>query len=319
MYEKKIPLLVTGLLTSIVSLASCYWLSVNVFFDEVYYQKSVRFGYWNGRDLSLFGDRSRDVVNLFNYNNQKAQATLESRDGNVYTIVFIGDSVTWGQGVLNSETFPHLVERNLSKYRKVKVITLALPGDNIIDHLEKYLAIKKQINPDLFIFVPCMNDIFVPHQGVSSVYESLNQMEIGTIKKDCIDQFSQEFTSDVINNDWGQYLNKMKEAWSNTSNICVMQRALNIISKDKEKTVFLFIDDPNNGSYISLVKQAGFSIIHDIEGEEIPTYAKYWNRGNSSFSVSAREGHPNRIAHQMYTDILLMHLLGEKKWKFLEE
>lgn len=77
-------------------------------------------------------------------------------------IIFIGDSVTYGQDVSLGENFVARFSEQLKN--KVEVINLAVPGYNFrqLAEVAKEKALK--LEPDLLVFGVCMND-FLPNSG----------------------------------------------------------------------------------------------------------------------------------------------------------
>lgn len=74
-------------------------------------------------------------------------------------ILFVGDSITFGDYLPQDETIPALVETDLVKSgNPVSVINAALPGANTSDELYHYLEIKDVTDPGLVLVGMYLND-----------------------------------------------------------------------------------------------------------------------------------------------------------------
>jgi hypothetical protein len=80
---------------------------------------------------------------------------------NEFRILFMGDSITFGDYVEEPETISAIVEKQLNASAKNKVITVingGLPGANASDEYYHYLEIKDAIKPDLVLVGMYLND-----------------------------------------------------------------------------------------------------------------------------------------------------------------
>ena len=88
--------------------------------------------------------------------------------GNVYRIVVIGDSFTWGQGVLPyTARFSDLVARMLEeKYPELhfEVINMGLSGMNLTEH-NQFQKFTLQLDPDYVLYQWYVNDMNTSREG----------------------------------------------------------------------------------------------------------------------------------------------------------
>jgi acyl-CoA thioesterase I len=78
----------------------------------------------------------------------------------VYTVVFIGDSLTMGYGVDKERSYPALLEKrfkSISKGREVKFVNGGISGSTTASTFSRYKRYKK-VNPDLYILALGAND-----------------------------------------------------------------------------------------------------------------------------------------------------------------
>jgi hypothetical protein len=79
----------------------------------------------------------------------------------VFRIMALGDSLTYGQGVAEEEAYPQVLSRMLNQTVRVEVLNFGVCGYQISDIrrlLEKYLD---RVQPDLVMYGMCLND-FLP-------------------------------------------------------------------------------------------------------------------------------------------------------------
>ncbi len=84
----------------------------------------------------------------------------------VYRIIVLGDSVTYGVYVSARQAFPALIEAQLAKQnidgRRVEVINAGVPAYTTYNQLHFYREKLKAMSPDLLILAYCMNDVVDP-------------------------------------------------------------------------------------------------------------------------------------------------------------
>ena len=97
-------------------------------------------------NLSGFRDKTNGIWN-----------TWESDD---IKIAYIGNSVTWGEGVEFEDTYSSLVESTFSKATaSIKTINLGIAGTNTLQHFVILKSKALQLNPDIIILGYYLNDI----------------------------------------------------------------------------------------------------------------------------------------------------------------
>ncbi len=79
-----------------------------------------------------------------------------------FRIVLVGDSFTMGQGVLEEEAYPHLLERALNaeaEHTRYEVLNLGIGGLNIKHVVERLNRVGLPYHPDLIVYGCTWNDI----------------------------------------------------------------------------------------------------------------------------------------------------------------
>ena len=84
------------------------------------------------------------------------------KDKNAFRILCIGDSITFGLGVDQDETYPEQMEHLLNKYKKnnkvYEVINAGISGFNAVDETNLLGYLNTKYNPDLILWLIVEND-----------------------------------------------------------------------------------------------------------------------------------------------------------------
>ncbi len=76
-------------------------------------------------------------------------------------IIILGDSITFGHGMNNDETFPNQLERIYREHgRRIDVINAGIKGYGTDQSYSLFVKRLRQLEPDLVIFAVCINDVF---------------------------------------------------------------------------------------------------------------------------------------------------------------
>jgi len=101
--------------------------------------------------------------------------SIEKPSG-VYRIVVLGDSLTFGQGVNDNETFPYYLEELLNKKnisaKRFEVLNFGVPGYNTLQEVEAFKVKALKYSPDLVIIAHVSNDI----ENVSEIQETCHKL-----------------------------------------------------------------------------------------------------------------------------------------------
>lgn len=291
-----------------ITVSLCYFIAEKYFFDKFFYQKSLTHGYLlrknNKIDYKLYGKRSQDYINFI-----KNYPLLDTFDKQKFTIVIIGDSVTWGQGLKNNQRFISLLEQKLNEIKPSKVISIAYPGWNILNHLYAYQQIKEKISPNLIIFSLVLNDI--------NIYEADRSYPIVL---ECQNLYPQQIAISEENQNTSK-TPSLIDPWINSTNLCVLDK---VIQQLPTKDAFYFISDsynsqPGSEIYMQYLLKNSKNTGSSRLGENLPNYKKYWlDNPWLYFTISKTERHPNALANQMYADILFNEITTNPIWESIK-
>ena len=322
----KTSLVLFSFLLCFLTYRFCYFVAEKYFFDKFFYQKSVSHGYQTFSSkhcLEDFGERANGLT-LTDNQGYQPQINNLNNDPRNFQIIVIGDSFTWGQGITNNQRFAKILSDKLNKIRPTKVISMALPGWNILDYLEIYSqTIKIDYSPDLTIFALVQNDNIVNKpQKPNPTYKAGPN---APIVQECLQlnpglspTFNLNFESLPSDNKQA-VIDKTNESWNNPVNSCVINNSLKLLPH--EKAIYFFTDNYQDNSSVykmfsDLLNKNNKTILSSIIGKNIPKYSKCFNNPHQNFFVSSQEGHPNALANQMYADILFNEITTNPKWNF---
>lgn len=295
---------ILGLVSVIVSYVLAVYIAETYFFDKLYYQKSISFGYWNSRPLELFGARSEYIRIFENFDPTHFPKILGATTDETYKIAIIGDSWTWGQGIKADERYSRLLEKKLRK-NNVVIHEYALPGDNMIQQLEKYTLLSRYGNYDLYIFQFFNNDILI---GQSNYYPKLEKELLSTCSKG---EYIYDAEATLL------YETTIKNAWSNEANLCIVDEA---IRRFPDNALYVFFDNYDSYSmnynvpFADMFHKVGKKTVDLAETKVAIAVLEDLLKTEKSFDklyVSSIERHPSALAHRLFADALYETLIKE--------
>ena len=246
-----------------------------------------------------------------------------------FRIVVIGDSFTWGQGVMLEDTFSfqlsELLKKNPNKKFSIEVIALGVRGSRLIDNFIRLQAHAKDLNPDLIIIQFLQNDLeyyssckyLIPKGFAGSLFRVLSRFNY--LRKILL-YFSNTNTQKKLHDpklfEWNFFVSVLEN--------------LNQWKKQNNAELF-FISFPSLGAYkngidfseyaakgdftffqdvaLSQISKSGFDTLNLFE-----TYKKHAER-NDLF-VSDTDSHPSAFAHKMAADALYNYLIENQYIQF---
>lgn len=317
------------LISCFLSYRLAYYICETYFFDKVFYQKSVAFGYSiRGKNLTMpdYGRRSYDVIPLHDasliskipawYRASVSDKSLE----HTFTIAMIGDSYVWGQGVRFSDSMSQVLERKLNSIRKTKILSIAAGGDDLVDNYSKYAYLQDK-HIDLFIFVIVSNDLVFnkPREYLndrdSEIYDSLIK---ACMSETGVPATTVRFTNIQKSN---EYLTQIFLAsYANPTNICVLHAVAALLPK--EKAIYFIPDDVAYDTHLydftSVLKNNNLFVLPSTIAKTMPEYASYFHDSDVYFHVSSLDPHPSVLAHRMYADILFREITSSPQLGFIK-
>ncbi len=278
------------------------------FFDKILYKKSALRGYGEN-------DWASPLIEPQSNSLKKRKLAIKNICSSPFVIVVIGDSMAYGTGVRESQTFPILLQEKLQKKYNVLVYNLSLPGDHIIDNYAKYLLAKEKLHPDLFIFGVVNNDLVIDYSG-----KYKNSKLIDEFRKKC-DGTEYPVTKEKY---WEKmsYDNIISQIFfltvlDKSCNYQYLHYFLEKIQVDRHKIIFMtyYRTKEINKNDLEMLREKWLNIIDESRDKNLFVLQKYRQKilsmgfpylapSDPYDLVSGSEGHPSATMHKKYSEML---------------
>ncbi len=321
----KIGLYLASCLTLVLAVCVSLCVSYFFFFDIFFYGKSSFFGYGKEAWISvqephtsnLIQNRKRDVSALFSSDLSLLERDVQKAG---LRVVVIGDSMAYGLGVMEHQSFPRRLEKKLKRLdATARVWNLSIAGDHILDYYAKYEQAREHLHPDIIIIGIVDNDLFIDQIGKYKNEDLKNEIDghcaPGSESKNT------DLASDP-NLPPHEYFTRVlfPTFLPSTCNLHYLEEVLTRMEKDREKILFLTYSHVNEVAvdeqvaksiqekqwkssdeeytakenfmmsvYLAQIRAHGFEIVQPEGGYE---------------HVSERESHPSAQAHERFATLL---------------
>lgn len=301
------------LTTLCLSCLLAFFIAEHFFFDKLFFNKSPLHGY-----PPLLASRTKDLDSLMVAAHKPGSRIFGTTDDGTYTIVLISDSIGFGVGVRANQTFPHILEQELSKHYPTKLYNLSNPGDNFIETYAKFLIAEHKLQPDLYIITLLNNDLLLFPENTDYPNYQIVKNHLQSLclkppfKTTSIDYFIA--WEDLLKD---YYVPAISPEYAN---ICYFQQATREILTANPNVLFFSYninpDEPIPSSEPYNTKQQDILIIKSLSS----IIRKYGGQVyHSSFvftRVSKSEGHPSAASHRQYAQTLYHLILENPAYKF---
>lgn len=326
MMLKRIVLVACSIGMSVLTIALCYFFAEMYFFDRLFYQKSALHGYTSNIGdsasdpgaPSVIKKRLKDTLEIINIAHEKSgkNSVLGAQIDNAYTIIVIGDSYVYGQGIKMEQRFSELLENILNKKYPTNVIIFAQPGDGIIENYAKFLLAHQYIDPDLYIIAIVDNDfVFNPfdkYPGQSELRLALQNNCPGKtyVMKDFPPDISWE---DIVVKEYGPSISP------DYQNVCMLKKIAEDISQTSSQVLYYsFYKNETSSDDKSLLDKTDAEVMH-VYTSTIRQAGGYVIYQPDSFiyeQVSEKDGHPSAKTNIWFAEQLYNEIISNPKWKF---
>lgn len=312
----------------LVTVWGCLMLTEQYFFDTLYYEKSVEFGYTPYEQNPLAASelhpvvekRLTDLRTVFS-NSTDDRVLGQQTDQEKYQVLVIGDSYVYGNGVRNGQRFTDYLEERLNQVRPTEVVVLAQPGDSLMDNYYKYLRALPTFDPDVIIFGMVENDLLLGNErkypGEETLFSDLHRL--------CQQPVYQDRPRSTPYETYQQILDVMFVPTFDpqTANYCYLRQIASWLAKDDR--VFFYSFQPLTAEYEpahGTAEHTAWEIMHtyanEVEAQGIPVLSS-GNLADFTFRVvSSREVHPSAETHQLYAASIEKELTTNPQWNFVQ-
>lgn len=124
---------------------------------------------WKLRNVEIEGAKGANYwhgkLHVYNEAGMRWSTPFPAKQPDVCRIMVVGDSLTYGKGVGAEETYPAVMEAELSKLYRVEVLNLGRSGYQSEEILETILTYTPQLRPDIIVYGVCLNDFLETGEG----------------------------------------------------------------------------------------------------------------------------------------------------------
>lgn len=291
----KIALLALGLIFALIEIAFVNTIWPDAIFDRFIYRKSPWYGYGN-----VQGDLCRAQLNSDGYRDKE----FYSKKPGEYLILVVGDSVVYGQGLLKYQRFTNILGKRLGKIRSTRVLNLGNCGTNIYQHFLTAEKFDQGLKPDLIIIGITENDLIV--------WDNLQNYPPELPVTDRMVLSEKPWESD-------QYTSRVLGSLDERSDNMEMLKFLIPQFPKDDRTIYFSFDyiPSETKSLDKILRQYDLNLI-DAEKLYLEKYLELSvnQSGRDFMKISAKEGHPNALANEMFAEKLYAEIISNPKYGF---
>ncbi len=288
---------------------------------------------WKKRPVEIKGARVayywHNILHIFNNDNMRRTIPFPIKDDDIFRIMIIGDSLTYGTGVLQEMTYSKLIEKVLCEKYRVETLNLGVCGNNssqVLNVVNKFLI---PLKPDLVIYGVCLNDFLEANEGQKTnkrrfaypiplpkalksymIERTLSGKFFHKSYDDLLLRFGLRlnFIDDILK-DFNGYQRRFGEDVEQLNQLVIARGLPPVISMVLHQAPKLGA----NGNWISQIGEKLMTIAKMDVISAQPYFEKY---NEQVLRVSQWEGHPNEDAHQIFAEEFVKRI---KKRGFLED
>lgn len=240
-----------------------------------------------------------------------------------FRILAIGDSLTYGYGIAAEDTYPRLLERNLSEKYRVEVLNLGVSGAQSEDVVRTLRKFTDRLNPDLVVYGACLNDFLPSGKGeyhnrqyavpLPSFFKDRIQTvtETGRFLSDRYDRLllklrlRDDFFDDILIG-FGAYDVRFRRDMGEMNRYVRRRCGAPVVAMVLDQ----FPEYGGRGYRISKIAEESFRA---AGMNFIPMDGYYSTYDGKNMAVSQWEGHPNEEANRIFAAYLAERILQERR------
>ncbi len=260
-----------------------------------------------------------NILHVHDKNHMRRITPFPAKSDKQFRIMVVGDSLTYGYGVREEETYPKQIEAMLNENYRAEVLNLGVSGYQSEDVAKTVLEYTPLLQPDLIIYGVCLND-FLP-SGVGQYENNMNyrfplpetikkflseKTLLGKLVSDAYNSalmqlgLRNDFFTDILK-DFKNYQTRFARDAGEMNRFVTNRGLAPIVAMVLDQTPELH----SKGYQIAMAAErhlanAGMTVI------PIDEFYKKYNK--QRMMVSQWEGHPNAKAHKIFADFFLVHL-----------
>lgn len=300
--------------------------------SEIVAAAHARYGFttmpqeWQHRDVKVPGAKFayywQGVLHVHDGNNFRRSAPFPPKDPNVFRVMVVGDSLTYGYGIPEESTFTALLNKWLSKDYRVEFLDLGVSGYQSEDVLHVVQTWLPKLQPNLIIYAVCLND-FLPsgvgeYNGNQYAFPLPGRVKRFFIAHTLTGEFLNEkydaalrglhlrrdFFDDILA-DFAGYRNRFAR------DVAEMNRT--VVAEGLPPMMALVVDQyPAYGGRGYKITQVAENALMKAGADVVPTEDYYHRYDGQRLFVSTWEPHPNEVANYIWAKMIYQKLVERK-------
>ncbi len=276
---------------------------------------------WQHRDVNVPGAAHayywQGVLHVLDSNGFRRTTPFPPKDPNVFRVMIVGDSLTYGYGIQEKDTFTGLLNNWLQKDYRVEFLDLGVSNYQSEDILRVIRTFLPQLHPDLVIYAVCQNDFLPSGVGQYSVdwrFPLPERVKLFLIAHTRSGAFlngkydgalralhlRRDFFDDILR-DFAGYQKRFRR------DVGEMNSVVNAAGLPPMMALVLdqYPDYHGRGYQITKVAEAA---LRDAGMDVIPMEDYYRRHDHEVMQVSEWEGHPNEVANYIWAGMIMDRL-----------
>lgn len=220
-------------------------------------------------------------------------------------MIFLGDSLTFGWGVEQEDTFDNVIEQKLNSKHPTEIINFGTGNYNTVQELNLFLEKGLKYNPDKVVLFYFINDAevtpkksrlwFLAYSRLLSFYWSRVHVALNNVFES---QSFDEYYADLYRTD--------QAGWINTQNAFLKLK--DVCREHDIDLKIVLLPELHNLTNYPFKEEYGLvsSFLHDNDISHLdltPMFEGYEN--SMDLWVSLDDAHPNKLAHKMIAEYSL--------------
>jgi lysophospholipase L1-like esterase len=257
------------------------------------------------------------AVHVYNQDGVRWATPFPPKREDVYRVLVVGDSLTYGLGLAEEWRFSNLLDRWMNQQFKIEFLNLGVEGaqsEDILKIINKYLPILK---PNLVIYGVCINDFLPSGRGQ---YDNTYSFPLPDRVKDFFIRHTRtgaflnenydgalrrlhlraDFLNDILK-DFEGYQQRFRR------DVTHMNRSLRVAGLPPMIGMVLeqYPDFGGRGYQIAKIAE---SVLAQAGAVVIPTEDYFRRYHGRAMNISRWEGHPNEVANYIWASMLAKEL-----------
>ena len=259
------------------------------------------------------------VVHVHDENGMRRSSPFQEKRADIFRVMVVGDSLTYGDGVDEKWTYPSVLQRLLAPDYRVEFLNLGVDGYQSEDVLRTIRQFTPKLKPNLIIYGVCLND-FLP-SGVEQYGADQYAFPLPIAMKKLLTERTRvgkfldksydallirvgahaDFVDDILR-DFGNYQKRFMRDVSNMNKFALANGIPPLVSMVLDQS-------PQFGGRGHKIAKIAEKYLKAARIDVIDTEPYYRQYDGEELHVSRWEGHPNEQAHAIFAEMFKHRLL----------